>query len=518
MEMPAWNFEPESTQGAQAVLDADSYIDTSLKAMGDLDATILLRVGAEMNNWSECDANVYIQAFQKIARKARAYDNIKMVFSPDNLSNRNVTFQDFYPGDEFVDWIGVSTYHNTNYSGEVTQYSFGAQGYGSDAYYGKGLYDSDPLVILRPLVRFAKSHGKPMMISECGFSHQRGGADQTGFAADQMRKFYSYVNMIYPEIKAVFYFDNTMGADEHYRLSENTAMNNTYEQTIENNGTYLRERNGRAKTWKELNEVTKVEGTVKLASYVSFPGKNTVTVSYYLDGKKMASTSQVPYNYELDTQMLAPGKHTIKVTANGGQFSESASYDFFVESKGGLPLYTASNWAVGLLQTAQEKQLITGRNQSDFQKKITRLEFAELAVNLIEQTTGNEVAMGDAVFVDTGDVVARKAVAAGVTSGKGEGKFEPDSYITRQEICVMLNKVIQYVDAANGTTTLTNPSQEIDSTRFNDLGKVDVWAVPSVAALTNNGLMSGKDGGVAPLKNTTTEEAVILILALYNKF
>lgn len=514
----AWNFAIEGTAGAKQILDAGSYIDESLKAMGNLNATVLLRVGAEMNNWSDCDPATYIQAFQKIAQKARAYDNIKMVFSPDNVSNRNVTFSDFYPGDEYVDWIGVSTYHNTNYAGEVPAYAFDAQTYGNDAYYGKGLYDSDPLVILRPLVRFAQTHGKPMMISECGFSYLSHGAKQTDFAVDQMTKFYSYVNMIYPQIKAVFYFDNTVGSDHHYELAGNSTMSTTYQNVIANNGAYLTRMNEAGKTWKDLYDVSELEGTVKLAAYAIFPGKNDATVTYSLDGKVVHATKQVPYNYELNTAVLAPGKHTLTVTASAGVFSESASYELYVEGQGGLPLYTASDWALELLQKADENQLITKRNKSDFQKQITRLEFAELAVNLIEQATGKEVAKGDTAFVDTTDEVALKAVAAGVTSGKGEGKFAPDAYITRQEICVMLNKVIQYVDAANGSATLTNPSKQMDTTRFNDVDQIAGWATEAMAALTNNGLMSGKGGGVAPLANTTTQEAVILILALYNKF
>lgn len=514
----AWNFSPEGTAGAQAVLNADSYIAESLKTMSKLNATVLLRVGAEMNNWADCDPATYIQAFRKVAQQASAYDNIKMVFSPDNVSNRNVSFKDFYPGDEYVDWIGVSTYHNTNYAGEVPSYTFGAEKYGNDAYYGKGLYDSDPLVILRPLVRFAQEHGKPMMISECGFSYQSNGAEQTAFAVEQMTKFYSYVNMVYPQVKAVFYFDNTVGSAHHYELAGNSTVNATYQTVIANNGAYLSDMDQAGKTWVDLYDLSSLEGTVKLASYAIFPGKNTTTVTYALDGKTVATTSQVPYYYELNTQTLAPGKHTLKVTAAGGQFSESSTYEFYVEGQGELPLYTASDWALELLQTADNNELITKRNKADFQKKITRLEFAELAVNLIEQATGKEVTMGDQAFVDTNDEVARKAVAAGVTSGKGEGMFDPNANITRQEICVMLNKVIQYVDAANGTATLTNSSKQMDTARFGDTDQIAGWAVESMAALTNNGLMSGRGSNVAPLDNTTTQEAIILILALYNKF
>ena len=40
----------------------------------------------------------------------------------------------------------------------------------------------------------------------------------------------------------------------------------------------------------------------------------------------------------------------------------------------------------------------------------------------------------------------------------------------------------------------------------------------SVALLTNNGLMAGQGSGVAPKANTTVEQAIVLIRALYDKF
>ena len=82
----------------------------------------------------------------------------------------------------------------------------------------------------------------------------------------------------------------------------------------------------------------------------------------------------------------------------------------------------------------------------------------------------------------------------------------------------MLNKVIEYVDQANDSTTLTDTSTQVDASRFNDVDQIAGWAKPAVAKLTNNGLMSGKGDGVAPVANTTVEEAIILIRALYDKF
>ena len=171
-----------------------------------------------------------------------------------------------------------------------------------------------------------------------------------------------------------------------------------------------------------------------------------------------------------------------------------------------------------MVAEAEEKGLITGRTDGLYHDQITRLQFAELAVNLIEKATGEEIQPAENMFTDTDDEMALKAVTAGVTSGKGEGLFAPDAFITRQEICVMLNAVIRYVDEANGTTTLEDTSGVLYEAEWNDLDQIADWAVESMANLVNNGLMAGKSGGLAPTANTTVEEAIVLVLAQYNKF
>ncbi len=509
----AWNFSPEGTAGAQAVLAADSYISDSLAAIGSLNATVLLRLGAEMSSWNDCDPATYIQAFQKVAQAAKRYSNIKMVFSPNDISNRNVTFADFYPGDQYVDWIGVSTYHNTNYTGSVPAYTFDAQGYGDDAYYNRGIYDRDPLLVLQSLAAFAQEHGKPMMISECGFSYQ---GDLASFAASQLNWFYSYVNMVYPQVKAVFYFDHDPDDGQYdYALSGSTAAQSAYRSAIANNGAYLAQGQTSGKTWKPLSAVSSASETLKLAAYASLPGKDPISATYYVDGNAVKTLNTAPFYFELDPSTLSSGKHTVQAKFSAGKFtSQTPAYELTVAGGPAKP----SAWAQALVQQAEEKKLVTERTDGDYQDQITRLQFAELAVNLIEQAAGQPIQPAGASFTDTSDPAVLKAVAAGVTSGKGENTFAPEDKITRQEICVMLNKVIQYVDQVKGTTTLTNTSTQLDA-KFTDGGEIASWASNAVALLTNNGLMSGKgEGKVAPLANTTIEEAIVLALALYNKF
>ena len=517
----AWNF-PASTAGCQQVLSSYSYIADSLATFGSLDATILLRPGAEMNNWEDCDPAVFIQAFQKVAAAAQAYPNIQVVFSPDMVSNRNHDLAEFYPGDQYVDWVGISVYHRTNYAGynnQPSEYAMGNNTYGSNAYYGQGIYDYDPLVGIRYIVELAREHNKPVMISECGFSYWNGSQDTTAYAVDQLNKFYSYVNMIYPEVKAVFYFDVVEEIEQyHYGLNGSSALKSAYTNAIAGNGAYLEDVNDSATGWENLGQTQLDEaGVLKLATYASFPGVQNATVQYYVDGNLAATSTQAPYYFELDLAALGGGSHTVYAVASGNQFSRT-SPTYTVNAPAVPVVQTPSDWAVGLINEADAAGLVTERTEGVYHDQISRLQFAELAVNLIEQATGEAIPAGEDIFTDTDDVMALKAVAAGVTSGTGDGLFSPDRKITRQEICVMLNAVIRYVDEANGTSTLENDDTTVNRELFPDADQIDSWAAPSVALLTNNGLMAGKDSGVAPHDNTTVEEAIILVLALYNQF
>ena len=119
-------------------------------------------------------------------------------------------------------------------------------------------------------------------------------------------------------------------------------------------------------------------------------------------------------------------------------------------------------------------------------------------------------------FSDTSDPMVLKAARAGVVSGTGNKTFYPNDLVTRQEICVMLSKVMDYLDNNVDTTVIEDYSTEIDASRFNDVDKVAPWARNGVAMLTNNGVMSGSDGGIAPEDNTTVEQAVAMIFAIWN--
>jgi len=194
---------------------------------------------------------------------------------------------------------------------------------------------------------------------------------------------------------------------------------------------------------------------------------------------------------------------------------------------GTQPLDTsgADGWAVDWLTKADALGLLSERNRTGFSANVTRLQFADLAVSLGEALTGTPIVpVEETAFTDTTEEIIRKAKAAGIASGyqAGDGfEFRPNNPITRQEICVMLAHVADYVTAQQSEPTQLDRTESIKGT-FTDADKVANWAVKQVALMTNNSIMGGKatatGSALEPESNTTLQEAVTLSVKLNDIF
>lgn len=201
-------------------------------------------------------------------------------------------------------------------------------------------------------------------------------------------------------------------------------------------------------------------------------------------------------------------------SSGGGSFGGGSS---------SLDTSSAESWAVNWLKRADALNLLSNRNRAQFTADVTRLQFADLAVTLAEQLTGNTIVpVADNAFTDTTEIMILKAKAAGIAGGyevNGSYEFRPENPISRQEICVMLAHVVDYVTAHQDIPTQLDRSETINGS-FPDAGQVADWAVKQVALMTNNNIMGGKatDTGaiISPNANTTLQEAVTLIVKLYD--
>lgn len=137
----------------------------------------------------------YVAAWR---RTKRIFDevgatNVGWVWAPTAKGFTDGYAQDYYPGDEYVDWVAV------------------------DAYTGSQVRPFAD--VMTPFMRFSAKHGqKPVMIAEFGLSHRAGRRTAWLAAAREYVK-------DNPRIKAVLYFNGDMndGPDRQFALDNSSS-------------------------------------------------------------------------------------------------------------------------------------------------------------------------------------------------------------------------------------------------------------------------------------------------------
>ena len=322
----AWNTSDHSIEGFKDIADGkyDDYIIENLKWLDGLEnCSVLLRFGAEVNEWEVNTTYAkngrldefkkqYIAAFRKVATLRNTYaPEVAMVYSPNDISNMYVSHTDFYPGDEYVDWVGMSSYMNKSSNANDTWGSM------TDAYYSRGKYASQ-ILKMKPIIDDFGSR-KPIIISECGFCYSSTKTAQTqAHAEEKIKLFYAYVNMVYPQVKAIYYFNTNFNGNSYQLFNENGGAVNSnasiYTQMMNTNLPIASLRSGSAEGYTRLTTLNEVRDSLTLAVFASYPGNPEIKVVYEWDGVKVSETSTAPYQATVEKNKLTAGTHTLTVT------------------------------------------------------------------------------------------------------------------------------------------------------------------------------------------------------------
>jgi hypothetical protein len=101
-----------------------------------------------------------------------------------------------------------------------------------------------------------------------------------------------------------------------------------------------------------------------------------------------------------------------------------------------------------------------------------------------------------------------EALQRGIVYGYGDGTFRPDRPVTRAEFAAMLVRALEL------------PLQSGAQFAFTDAGRIPVWALPSIAAARQAGLIEGYDDGSfrAERHIDRTEMTVMLVRALGDRY
>lgn len=176
-----------------------------------------------------------------------------------------------------------------------------------------------------------------------------------------------------------------------------------------------------------------------------------------------------------------------------------------------------SDWAKAELAKAEQAGLVPELDGTPFMtENATRLQFAQLAVNLAEKVTGKKLtAASDTTFTDCKDTAVLKAYKAGIINGVSDDKFAPYDKLTREQLATMIWRTVDYIQSKAKEEKLTSGGT---LSGYTDAAEVSDYAKDAVAALAKHEIMKGtSETELSPKGNCTVEQSVILVYRTYMK-
>ena len=178
---------------------------------------------------------------------------------------------------------------------------------------------------------------------------------------------------------------------------------------------------------------------------------------------------------------------------------------------------TPSSWATQEIESAVEINLVTDTLVQDYQKKLTREAYVELLVKTYEASTNSiiDIEAVENPFEDTDKVFILKAFEAGIATGITEKTFVPEALVTREQMVVMMIRMIEKIEDENQVQVLT-PTRK--STEFNDQHAISSWARNSINLAVANMIVSGTgDENINPDGYSTSEQAIIMNYRVFER-
>jgi hypothetical protein len=349
---PQIAFEPNN--GLDEVND-DAYLRAWARDAARSRVPIFLRWASEMNGpwiaWHK-DPVQYVEKFRLVTQVMREEaPNVAMVWTPFAEPQRLIP--PFYPGDEWVDWIGMNIYSVYVNNGDPN----------------RPAYDKDPVAWLR----FLNDNfpNKPIHISEFASTFYCKGTDHdtVEFGIEKMTRFYSAIKDEFPRVKSVnwFLWDTIAGkkANNNYSFLGDGRALLAYRNTVSDpyflsavkydpkafvrsikSGTTIGPLGAAMRPGVPLKEALEDTGAVLVGlTEPVLRGLNDGDIIkgdlplraqlpldmqakgliWQIDGRTLAITNTKPYRVYIPFDRLGPGKHTARVIALGDKFQQTAS-------------------------------------------------------------------------------------------------------------------------------------------------------------------------------------------------
>lgn len=165
-------------------------------------------------------------------------------------------------------------------------------------------------------------------------------------------------------------------------------------------------------------------------------------------------------------------------------------------------------WAKEAINALYSSKIINGKSEGIFAPNdyILREEFVKMAVSLIGADLSDS--SSDFTDVDSSAWYAPYVAAAkqkGIVVGREDGSFGIGEYISRQDVAVILERIIGEIVFA-----------ESENVKFDDESTIADYAKNAVSKLSSLKIINGSDNKFMPLSNATRAETACMIYRLLN--
>lgn len=178
------------------------------------------------------------------------------------------------------------------------------------------------------------------------------------------------------------------------------------------------------------------------------------------------------------------------------------------------PQPIVDSWAVAYVENATAQGFVPPAF-TDLTRPITRAEFTDLAVRLYEYNAGEEID-GRLYFNDTSDPNVEKMGYLNIVSGVGDGYFNPDGLITREQAALIFVRLYYVMHVNHGVfvPVLFDLPQLPDV--FVDYGQASAWAADGVVIAHALGIMGGVGGNrFDPQGDFTVQQSIAAMWRLF---
>ncbi|MBQ9428551.1 MAG: hypothetical protein IJU41_03280 [Clostridia bacterium] len=333
----SYNFDDEGTTVTEILSGMhDDNIRKNFSLLAEWEGPVFCRIGGEMNIWTNpTTPDEFIAAYRYVAQMAREIaPNLALIFSPSLVGTFPDKMERWYPGDDLVDYVGVSLYFDYYFNKDTCDNISEAL----CVYYSAGHF-ADPILAAAEVVETFGDR-KPIFVTEGGSAHyfKAKNIDRSAFAAEKIERLYRLLPIVYPQIKAIIYFDvdRSVGLAK-YDLEDNRKVEAAYDNTVLNSRVLLHGVDEIKKSYVRLEDFRETAENLRLFAYANAPYSKPLTVTYALDGQTLGTGKGIDFEYTLPSSNIAPGAHTLTATFSDGEnFTEVKTYSLFKNTYGVL--------------------------------------------------------------------------------------------------------------------------------------------------------------------------------------